>query len=36
MIGNDLLAVPRSAKNPRLAHEFINFFLDDKVGRTTS
>jgi spermidine/putrescine transport system substrate-binding protein len=32
MIGNDLLAVPRSAKNPRLAHEFINFFLDDKVG----
>jgi spermidine/putrescine transport system substrate-binding protein len=32
MVGNDLLAVPASAKNPRLAHEFINFFLDDKVG----
>jgi len=32
MIGNDLLVVPRSAKNPRLAHEFINYFLDDKVG----
>jgi spermidine/putrescine transport system substrate-binding protein len=32
MIGNDLLAVPTSAQNPRLAHEFINFFLDDKIG----
>jgi spermidine/putrescine transport system substrate-binding protein len=32
MVGNDLLAIPASAKNPRLAHEFINFFLDDKVG----
>jgi spermidine/putrescine transport system substrate-binding protein len=32
MIGNDLLVIPASAKNPRLAHEFINFFLDDKVG----
>ena len=32
MIGNDLLAVPASAKNPRLAHEFINFMLDEKHG----
>jgi spermidine/putrescine transport system substrate-binding protein len=32
MIGNDLLAIPTAAKNPRLAHEFINFFLDDKIG----
>jgi len=32
MVGNDLLAIPAAAKNPRLAHEFINFFLDDKVG----
>ena len=32
MIGNDLLAVPTSAKNPRLAHEFINYFLDDTNG----
>jgi len=32
MIGNDLLVVPASAKNPRLGHEFINYFLDDKVG----
>jgi spermidine/putrescine transport system substrate-binding protein len=32
MIGNDLLAIPTSAKNPRLAHEFINFFLDEKIG----
>jgi spermidine/putrescine transport system substrate-binding protein len=32
MIGNDLLAIPTAAKNPRLAHEFINFFLDDKIA----
>ena len=32
MIGNDLLAIPTAAQNPRLAHEFINFMLDDKVG----
>jgi spermidine/putrescine transport system substrate-binding protein len=32
MIGNDLLVVPASAKSPRLAHEFINFMLDEKVG----
>ncbi len=32
MIGNDLLAVPASSKNPRLAHEFINFMLDEKHG----
>jgi spermidine/putrescine transport system substrate-binding protein len=32
MISNDLLAIPTAAKNPRLAHEFINFMLDDKVG----
>ena len=32
MIGNDLLVVPAAAKNPRLAHEFINFMLDEKHG----
>ena len=32
MIGNDLLAIPTAAKNPRLAHEFINFMLDEKYG----
>jgi len=32
MIGNDLLVVPSAAKNPRLAHEFINFMLDEKHG----
>ena len=32
MIGNDLLTVPSAAKNPRLAHEFINFMLDEKHG----
>src|SRR6266545_5011634 len=28
VIGNDLMVVPTSSKNPRLAHEFINFMLD--------
>ena len=32
MIGNDLLVVPTAAENPRLAHEFINFMLDEKHG----
>ena len=32
MIGNDLLAIPAGAKNPRLAHEFINFMLNEKHG----
>jgi spermidine/putrescine transport system substrate-binding protein len=32
MISNDLLAVPAGANNPRLAHEFINFMLDEKHG----
>jgi spermidine/putrescine transport system substrate-binding protein len=32
MIGNDTLVVPASAQNPRLAHEFINFMLDEKHG----
>ncbi len=32
MIGNDLLAIPTSSKNPRLAHEFLNFMLDEKHG----
>lgn len=32
LIGNDLLTIPAGAKNPRLAHEFINFFLDEKHG----
>jgi spermidine/putrescine transport system substrate-binding protein len=32
MIGNDLLVIPTASKNPRLAHEFINFMLDEKHG----
>ena len=32
MISNDTLAIPTAAKNPRLAHEFLNFFLDEKHG----
>jgi spermidine/putrescine transport system substrate-binding protein len=30
LVGSDLIAVLKSAKNPVLAHEFINFFLDDQ------
>ncbi len=30
MIGNDLITIPASGKNPRLAHEFLNFMLDKK------
>ncbi len=30
VVQNDLLIVGRSAKNPVLAHEFINFFLDER------
>jgi spermidine/putrescine transport system substrate-binding protein len=32
MTDNDLIAIPTGATNPRLAHEFINFFLDEKVA----
>jgi spermidine/putrescine transport system substrate-binding protein len=32
MISNDLLTIPSVSKSPRLAHEFINFMLDDKEG----
>jgi spermidine/putrescine transport system substrate-binding protein len=32
MIANDTIAITTAAQNPRLAHEFINFFLDEKVG----
>jgi spermidine/putrescine-binding protein len=28
VVGNDQIAIPASAKNPRLAHEFLNFMLD--------
>ena len=30
VIGNDLMVVPTSSTNPRLAHEFVNFMLDTK------
>jgi spermidine/putrescine transport system substrate-binding protein len=32
MIGNDTLTIPATGKNPRLAHEFLNFMLDKNVS----
>ncbi len=32
LIGNDTIVIPTTATNPRLAHEFLNFFLDAKWG----
>jgi spermidine/putrescine transport system substrate-binding protein len=31
-VGNDCLAIPRNAKNPVLAHHFLNFYCDFKVA----
>lgn len=31
-IGNDNIAIPRAAKNPVLAHHFLNYLLDEKHG----
>ena len=31
-IGNDLIAIPKSAKNPVLAHHFLNYLLDVQHG----
>jgi spermidine/putrescine-binding protein len=31
-IGNDTLAIPRNAKNPVLAHAFLNYYCDFKVS----
>jgi len=31
-IGSDMLAIPRNAKNPVLAHHFLNYLLDNKNG----
>ena len=30
VVQNDFFCIGRTAKNPALAHEFINFFLDEK------
>jgi spermidine/putrescine transport system substrate-binding protein len=32
VVGNDLMAIPKSAKNPVLAHHFLNFMLDNSNG----
>jgi spermidine/putrescine transport system substrate-binding protein len=32
VVGNDCIAIPGSAQNPRLAHEFLNFMLDKKYA----
>lgn len=34
LIGNDTIVIPTTASNPRLAHEFLNFFLDSEWGYT--
>jgi spermidine/putrescine transport system substrate-binding protein len=31
-VGNDNIAIPKSAKNPVLAHHFVNYLLDNKHG----
>jgi len=31
-IGSDLMAIPKSAKHPVLAHHFVNYLLDEKHG----
>ena len=31
-IGSDMMAIPKSAKNPVLAHHFLNYLLDEKNG----
>jgi spermidine/putrescine transport system substrate-binding protein len=31
-VGNDLITIPKSAKNPVLAHLFLNYLLDEKVA----
>ncbi len=32
VVGNDCIAIPSSVQNPRLAHEFLNFMLDEKYA----
>ncbi|MDH4111758.1 MAG: spermidine/putrescine ABC transporter substrate-binding protein [Actinomycetota bacterium] len=34
LIGNDTIVIPTTAQSPRLAHEFLNFFLDEQWGYT--
>lgn len=31
-VGNDTIAIPKAAKNPVLAHHFVNYLLDEKHG----
>jgi spermidine/putrescine transport system substrate-binding protein len=31
-VGNDLMAIPKAASNPVLAHHFLNFMLDNDVA----
>ena len=35
-ISSDCLCIPKGAPNPKLAHDFINFMLDGKVGAEIS
>jgi len=34
LIGNDTIVIPTTAASPRLAHEFLNYFLDAEAGYT--
>jgi spermidine/putrescine transport system substrate-binding protein len=34
LIGNDTIVIPSTSASPRLAHEFLNFFLDADAGYT--
>ncbi len=36
LIGNDTMAIPRTAKNPVLAHALIDFLLDPEVAKENS
>lgn len=36
LVGNDIMSIPANAENPRVAHELIDFLLDDQIGSRTS
>src|SRR5436190_24341950 len=32
VVGSDIIAIPKAAKNPVLAHMFLNYMLDNKIA----